>query len=88
MLWRHHVFQVQPGDAIFIQFIRDDWDNDDANPPGIPYDVGTSDVCGVTTLIAVSHIDAAEALVPIPGTVQTLDECWMMSYHLEVSVWT
>ena len=74
------VFQVQPGDAIFVTLMSM---NQDESTAGIPYDVGTPEECGVTTLVTYSG--SLHEIVPYDGSVKQLDECWIMSYHLQLS---
>ena len=72
-------FQVQPGDALFGMSIS----ADSENAAAIPYDVGTPEECGVTTLV--TFTGPMQEIVP--SSVTQLDEYWIMSYQVELSQW-
>ena len=71
-------FQIisQPGDAIYVlPFALEKY----GGPFGIAYDVGTSDVCGVT-YSGVLHMSSWTV-----HSLNILDECWMMSISFDLS---
>ena len=70
---------TQPGDAIYVGILDHIGHLGDSD--GIAYDVGTPDVCGVTSM---GRLDITTWTI-VPNSLEILDECWMMSVFFNLS---